>query len=443
MNRANGEPDRRWLSVIWGALDARSRDMLAMSDVGRTLESIGRDHGVTRERARQIIKSAARRLSEIARLYEPEWFASISDLLDGQVVVSDEALSAYLPDDTGVVRAVLLTSEGLCHPRTWSGEMGDHWARGSDALDKLLEELAAAAPYRKEELRQQARLIGIPRSVDIESIMLSQKSPLVYDPSEAWVRRSAKKRDAAFLWLGDQGEPRKGDSIAEAVSTNTHALTESLRRDDRFRQVRPEGTWALASWPLDGISEHSNALDVVIEVLRDLGPLSRRELFQEVRRRYPVSQARVQQCLLSERIGQTQDGRVGLIEQGALETEESEPRRPSNAIHDEYLGLLAFRIVVDKDVIRGSGIIIHPWITWRLGLRQAPMSRTFTLEGSDRQVTLRRGTSGAQMSSLRLEALEHEMALGCELAIVLRIGAGTSTIRHVCEPAACPAVASV
>ncbi|GGN99208.1 sigma factor-like helix-turn-helix DNA-binding protein [Microbispora bryophytorum] len=434
----DGALEGDWLVDVWRTLDQRSRDMLTMRAKNRTLDSIGRAYGVSRERARQVIRNAQCQLSEKARCAAPEWATGIFELLETRAAVSDDYLSETLRDDSGLVRASLLMAEGLCHPKAWSEELTDHWSLSPEALDGLLRELAEEAPCRKDELRDHAANIGLPESLDIDSIMSAGKSPLVLDESGSWVRRTAKKRDAAYLWLADQGEPRRAEAIAEAIALNSHATAEALRRDNRFRQVRPEGTWALTDWPLDGVSEHTNALDVMIQVLADLGPLPRRELTNEVRRRYPVSYSRVQQCLISSRIGLTPDGRIGLVEHGALSTEEKEPRRPDNAVHDEELGLLAFRLTVDKDVVRGSGIIISPWITWQLGLRQAPMEKSFTLQGSDRQIVFRRVTSAAQMSSLRLEVSEQGMVLGCELAVVLRLQHGTMTIRHVCAPGACP-----
>ncbi|MFG1755458.1 hypothetical protein [Streptosporangium sandarakinum] len=357
--------------------------------------------------------------------------------MEARAVISDEELSHTLRDNSGVARTSLLIAEGLRHPKVWSEELSDHWALGTDALDAFLQELVNEAPYRKNELRGRATTIGIPESLDIHAIMSAAKSPLVLDDAGVWVRRSAKKRDAAYLWLADQGEPRRAETISRAIGQTAQATTEALRRDPRFRQVRPEGTWVLTEWPRGGEYDYSDALEAMIAVLTELGPLSRRDLTAELRRRYPVSDSRIHQCLISTRIGFTHDRRIGLIEQGAISVDEKEPRRPDNAVHNEELGLLAFRLKVTKDITRGSGVVISPWITWRLGLRQAPMEKIFTVEGSGRQITFRRGTAAAQMSSVRLETVEHGMTVGCEFAVVLRLEHNTMTIRHVCDPDVC------
>ncbi|MEU7860186.1 hypothetical protein [Nonomuraea sp. NPDC049141] len=426
-----------WLVKAWQALDPRSRNMLIMRTENRTYRCIGRAYEVTHQRAQQIVSAARRWLVEAACRADPEWSTKIRAFLETRGVISDEQLSLTLRDASGVARASLLIAEGICHPRAWTKELSDHWALEANALDALLRELANEAPYRKDELREHAATIGIPDSLDIDSIMSAAKSSLILDDSGLWVRRSAKKRDAAYLWLVDQGEPRRAEAISEAIGQTAQATTEALRRDNRFRQVRPEGTWALTEWPRDGEYDYSDALEAMIEILTELGPLSRRDLTAELRRRYPVSDSRIHQCLISARIGSTHDGRIGLIEQGAISVDEKEPRQPGNAVHNEESDLLAFRLKVDKDIARGSGVVISPWITWRLGLRQAPMERIFTVEGSGRQIAFRRGTAAAQMSSIRLEAAEQGMALGCELAAILRLEHDTMTIHHVCEPDKC------
>ncbi|MFC4533976.1 hypothetical protein [Sphaerisporangium dianthi] len=428
-----------WLVAAWRALDPRSRDMLKMRLDKCTYRRIGRAYGVTHQRAQQIVSESGRRLLEVAYRADPKWSIKIRELLETRAVISDEELSHSLRDDSGIARTSLLIAEGLRHPKAWSEELSDHWALGPDALNPLLRDLVEEAPYRKNELRDHAAIIGIPESLDIHAIMSAARSLLVLDDTGVWVRRSAKKPDAAYVWLTDQGEPRRAETISEAIGQTTQATTEALRRDTRFRQVRPEGTWALTEWPRGGEYDYSDALDAMIAILTELGPLSRRDLTAELRRRYPVSDSRIHRCLISARIGFTGDGRIGLIEQGAISVDEKEPRQPRNAVYNEESALLAFRLKVDKDIVRGSGVVISPWITWRLGLRQAPMDRTFAVDGSGRQIIFRRGTAAAQMSSVRLETVEQGMVLGCELAVVLRLEHDTMTIRHVCDPDICAA----
>lgn len=170
--------------------------------------------------------------------------------------------------------------------------------------------------------------------------------------------------------------------------------------------------------------------------------MSKDHLFARVAERYPVTAWRLQQCLSSDRIGVTPEGFVDLIARGAEPMEEPEPTQPKTMAVDPAGNVLGIRLTVDNDVLRGSGIVVNTWLTWTLGLHRAPMSKTFTIVGSDDVLTVRRGTSGAQISSLR----QHVQALGtvysCQLAVLLRVDDSTAQIMHVCPNGACPARAA-
>jgi hypothetical protein len=221
------------------------------------------------------------------------------------------------------------------------------------------------------------------------------------------------------------------------AATTAAAVREALRRDDRFRQIRPEGTWALAEWTHLRASSYASAVEAMVAVVTESGPLSPARLFARVTELYPVTPWRLKQCLLSDQLGETPEGLVDLVSRGARPFEEEEPARPDTmAVEGEVLGV---RIPVNRDILRGSGVSVHTWLTWRLGLRQAPMSRTFSTPGDHSPVVVRRGTSSAQLSSLRRHALELEVVDGCVLAVLLRLDNDTARVGHGCTPDTCPA----
>jgi hypothetical protein len=435
-------PAVEWIPHGWAKFDERSRDMLARRRANQTLEAIGRAHGLTRERARQIIQAAERTLVLMADALQAGWRDQVFELLGELPAVADESLGQVIVDPGGTARYTLVHALGIKHPRVWGGDLPDFWSTQPDALDKLFRELADHGPYRPHELASQARELGIPNAVPLELIAGHPKSPLVHAQDGAWIRRRARGRDAAYLWLADEGESRRAEEIAAALGRESRAVAESLRRDERFRQIRPEGTWVLADWPLPSVSHYTNALDVVIEVLTDSGPISRAKLIAEVIRRYPVSQSRVQQCLISDRVGMTSDGMFDLVERGAKAIEEPEPRHPESIAVDPSGQIVGVKISVDKDALRGSGIVIHPWLTWYLGLRLAPMSRVFAIKGNGESghLTVSRSTSAAQVSSLRAHIISMGLTPGCQLVLMLHLDESSVTLRHACESPTCPAM---
>ncbi|WP_406285155.1 RNA polymerase subunit sigma-70 [Embleya sp. NBC_00896] len=428
-----------WIDAIWfGTWDPRAQDMLRRRFEGQTFDAVGTAHGVTRERARQLLGQAEKRLLEAADLMVPTWRDSVRSRVSETGVASDEELSVVLIDQKGVIRYALLRAIGLRHPRTWAGDIKRLWANDPRALQGPMKELVESAPYRPLELREKASALGISEIVPIEEIAADHRSPLTRGHDGSWLRRRARGRDAAYLWLSAEGRPRRADAIDRATrGSGVKATNEALRRDERFRLIRPEGTWALAEWTMPGIGVHTNTLDVMLEVLGESGPLSKNDLFAKVTRLYPVSTARLQQCLISDRLGLTDVGLIDLVEHGARPIEELEPRRPPHIVLGEGGALLGIRLPVDKDLLRGSGIVVHNWLTWHLGLRLAPMSRTFSMDDGGGDVTIRRGTGGAQISSLRRHARRLGMSEGCELVLLLRSDTGHASLLHVCRPGSC------
>jgi hypothetical protein len=428
-----------WIPEVWDTwLDGRARDMLSRRSRDETLEGIGRHHDVSRERARQIIRDATRTLITAADHRQPSWRHQVLEALEGVVAAPDSELDVVLADPLGPARHALLWEAGARHPRTWAGALHGFWTLRPESLDLLFKELARSGPYRSEELISRAEGIGIPSVVPVESIAGHHSSRLTMTDDGSWIRRSARGRDPAYLWLAERGEPRRIEAIADGVGGKARALAESLRRDDRFRQIRPEGTWALTEWPSAGARDYTNAVDVVLDVLTEFGPMTRSALFSEVTRRYPVSHARLQQCLISDAIGTTPDGLLDLVERGAEPLEEDEPRRPENVAVDDSGKVMGVRLRVGGELLRGSSAIVHPWITWYLGLRRAPMSRVFEFDDGSGTLTVRRSTSAAQLSSLRSRSLDMGLVPGCGIVVILRLDSGTASMRHVCGVGDCP-----
>ncbi|GHE65208.1 sigma factor-like helix-turn-helix DNA-binding protein [Streptomyces griseoaurantiacus] len=431
--------DDEWLVKLWhsAALDDRARAIITARAAGRTLDSIGVEHAMSRERVRQILVHEQRGIAAVANLVQHDW--SVTARTVGAAPASPRsAFAAALGVHDHVVLEPLLREAGLSAPRTWSGPLHGWWTARPDKLDATLRELTEAAPFRGDELGQTATAAGLPAGLPLAELLADPKSKLALSATGHWVRRKARGRDAAYLRLLEVGRPCDADELIEPMCVSTAAaVREALRRDDRFTQIRPQGTWALVEWSHLRPVQYSNAVEALVAVVTELGPISQAALFSKVTEIYPVTLWRLKQCLLSDQIGETADGFIDLVARGAQPMEEEEPTRPDTmAAEGDVLGV---RITVDRDVLRGSGVAMHSWLTWHLGLRQAPMSRTFTTVDNDLPVTVRRRTSGAQVSSLREHALRLEAVEGCVLALLLHLSDQTARISHACAEGACPA----
>lgn len=428
-----------WLVRAWetGVVDERERTVITGRAEGRTLDKIGATLGLTRERARQIQNQARRRLSEMADIVQDGWRETTRAAGAGPATPR-AAFAAALGVVDHVALEELLAAAGLDAPRTWAGPLRGWWSADPGALDGALRRLVDTAPFRGDDLDRAASEAGLPAGLPLAWLLSHSESRLDLSSDGHWVRRKARGRDAAYLWLLEAGRPCRADELLTPMAATTGAaVREALRRDDRFRQIRPEGTWALAEWTHLQASTYATAVEAMIAVVTESGPLSRARLFARVTELYPVTPWRLKQCLLSDQLGETPDGLVDLVSRGARPFEEEEPARPDTmAVEGEVLGV---RIPVNRDILRGSGVNVHTWLTWRLGLRQAPMSRTFTTLGDHSPLVVRRGTGSAQFSSLRRHALELKVVDGCVLAVLLRLDDGTARVGHGCAPDTCPA----
>ncbi|GLV87085.1 hypothetical protein Slala03_67740 [Streptomyces lavendulae subsp. lavendulae] len=431
----------RYLRGVWEQVfDERDRAVVAGRSEGRTLDEVGAALGLSRERARQIQNGARKRLAGAADILQDGWREAVRATGAGPATPRG-TFAAALEVVDHVLLDELLTAAGLDVPRTWAGPLRGWWSADPGALGVALRRLVEAAPFRSDDLALEAFAAGLPAGLPLTWLLSHSESRLVLSPDGHWVRRKARGRDAAYLWLLESGRPcRADDLLATMAATTVAAVREALRRDVRFRQIRPEGTWALTEWTHLRASPHSTAVAAMVAVVTESGPLPLSRLFARVAELYPVTQWRLKQCLLSDQLGETPDGLVDLVSRGAHPFEEEEPTRPNAmAIEGEVLGV---RIPVNRDILRGSGVNVHTWLTWQLGLRRAPMSRAFTTLGDHSPLVVRRGTSGAQLSSLRRHALELGVTDGCVLAVLLRLDDDTARVGHGCAPETCPARAA-
>lgn len=429
--------DGDWLENAWQAMPDRWHTIVERRLAGETLDRIGEELDLTRERIRQLQRKVEVTLLDAQRRNVPNLPQQIAETLADHPGVPEDRLTALLPSRASTARQALFRQLGASRPRMWSGDLTEYWTRRPAALDTMLRKLVALAPMTDVETRQAILDIGLPAALPIDDLLRRPESKLTHHEL-GWIRTSRSGRDLAYLWLRNQGGPRPVADIAAVTGTTEHAIRENMRRDDDFAQVRPEGTWALADWRLPGANNrYSNAVDVVVDVLRDHGPLDYEQLRTEAQQRYPVSAWRITQCLSSDVIGLTTDGLYDLAERGATPIEDTEPKQPKTIqVHGDVLGV---ELNVDSDILRGSGIPVNRWLTWYLGLRTAPAARYFEIVGQPGTLTVKRSTSVSQLSSLRAVALDMELVEGCKMTILFYINKETASIRHTCQIDACPA----
>ncbi len=433
-----GKSPGAWLDDAWASLTDRSRDILTRRMAGETLDSIGLRYGCTREHIRQLQSKATKSLVAAQELS----FANLGHILkeacdSGSPLQDSEVVDASGLEDS-VAREVILRALGIHRVIVDAATAPPLWSLDRKCLQDKLHRLGAVVPCSEDEFEAAAADLALAGGLAWSVISSAQNLGIV-KTEFGWVRLRKRARDTAFLWLRSEGSPRSMSELAAtAGADNEHAFSELLRRDASFAQVRPEGTWALTDWKVPGTDKrYGNALDVVVEVLHDLGPLPVERLRVEARARYPVTVWRIDQCLSSNVVGLNSEGLFDLVERGAVPVEDTEPRMPKNIqVQGSVVG---YSRTVDRDVLRGSGLPVNKWLTWYLDLRTAPATRYFRLPGAFGDLTVRRATSNAQLSSLRAVSVAMGLVDGCQIVLLLKTDTDTADVVHRCPQGDCPA----
>ncbi|WP_434619754.1 sigma factor-like helix-turn-helix DNA-binding protein [Arthrobacter sp. A5] len=423
-----------FVGAIWHGLDARTRNILELRLLGFTLDEIGQDLLVTRERVRQLEKKGRNLLKSAISLVLPTLAAELDRLADdvGAFNINSVQDTAETKCSHGI--AAFLQSMGYQHCQVWGRRFPDWWVKDPTIVLSSLSALIEDAPFKGDEFADRCSSAKVPAGFPIEDALTAPGSGILQDKSGGWIRRSSKSADSAYLWLSERVEPAEAEEIAAEIgAVSARALSEVMRRNDaRFTQIRPEGTWALREWSHLSGTTYRDATEAVIDVLQDLGPLTLPQLTAETIRRYPVTPWRVNQCIFSSDVGKTEDGTYDLIRRGATPILLQEPVKP------EYMAesgnTVAVKLSVNAELLRGSGIGVNVWLTWKLGLHTYPSHLDF--DGVT-PVTVRRLSGGPSISSLRTFAQEFGLQEGCSLFVIFNTNVMVVELRHGCA-AGCP-----
>lgn len=300
---------RRLLSV----LPERSREVLTMryglgkSTKRATLEAIGQEYGITRERVRQIenhsldaIRKSDVLVEEKAALEELR--GVIKDL--GCIVAEDDLLAAVAttPAMENAVHFVLVVGEFFTHAKE-TQDFKTRWSVDADiasTIENALESLYATIP--DDEILSEGDLINrfLEKLQDLNEEYKNEEmlkrwlkmfKNIDRNPLGEWGRTTSPSihakgiRDFAYLAMKRHGSPMHfsevADAIAELFGRRAHVATchNELIKDDRFVLVG-RGLYALKEWGY----KTGVVCDVIAEIIKRDGPLTREEIIDRVKK---------------------------------------------------------------------------------------------------------------------------------------------------------------
>lgn len=293
------------------ALPERARDIVVArfglnSEAGRkTLEAIGNEYGITRERVRQIENHALHtiRRSEHYKKFEPH-FSELEKIIRslGSVVAEDHLLEELASNDTKTRNHLVFLlelgpfkkkKEDLHLKHRWyiDEKVHDQIHRAVHALYESLsdEELISEPEMINRFLEEVKDVSDEYRNEEIARRWLSIAKRINKNPLGDWGRSTSPNvrvkgmRDYAYLVLRKHGSPMHFREVAEKIESmfgrSAHIATthNELIKDKRFVLVG-RGLYALREWGyITGVVK-----DVITQVLAKHGPLSKDEVIDKV-----------------------------------------------------------------------------------------------------------------------------------------------------------------
>jgi len=326
---------------LLGTLPDRSRDILIFrygldkDGTRRTLESIGSDYNITRERVRQIESHGLNALRDSGAYKD---HADVISDLEGALRVlggtlAEEDILTEVPKSKGernYVHFLLTVGHPFVHQRenndfvkrwsvdnTLSGKIYDALSILHDTIDpdNLIPEdeflqaftnCLVKAGVKEKEPAVLKRWLGLTKRIG--------RNPLgEWGRSTSPNVRVKSMRDLAYLTLKRHGSPMHFTEVASNIEKlfgrKAHPATchNELIKDSRFVLVG-RGLYALKEWGY----EPGVVRDVISEVLSKEGPLTREEIIDRVKRERYVKDATITVNLQDSMFRRLNDGRYEL-----------------------------------------------------------------------------------------------------------------------------------
>ena len=391
-----------------------------------TLGELGEKLAVSRERVRQIERSAKKQFEE--RLASDPACARIMHLAarlrrELGSVAPDESVKVALREalpgsqDSDLRRAVLINLAGPFRPnegfwqrateladlRSWLVQRADEPLTEAD-LDRLLEEAGVVQEHRAS-------------CIAALSVHRFDDRILVWSGSLA---------DKAARILRVHGDPMSREELYDAIGAdvNARSLLMQVQDDERFRRMSRD-SYGLAEW---GGEEYTTIADEIEQAIeRRGGRAFLDELVDELVNLFGVSPNSVRSYAGSRRFLRQPDGTLAVAPYGheSVKVVSMPPELDQDLVR--HRGVWTVRLVVDDDVLRGSGRPLRTAIAQAAGLRPGG-ARKIQLENGSAQISWSGNQPALGSTRLIVESL------GCEdgdyLFAPLQDGERAFAVRH-------------
>jgi hypothetical protein len=371
-----------------------------------TLDEIGRRHDVSRERVRQIEVRLKASLAALAR------------------------------SSVGRLATVLATRLGTAVPAHCQDVMAltDIVHRYNDPDLSCLLLLYLAGPYRSDD----GWILRIPNRASLDetrqslldaadqSGLLSEaavtdvldRASIRRDWHDVWITRLGCLRrvgDKYLRWDGKtpdrlerllrlHGKPATAEELLVGIDENLNArgIKHRLMEDPRFVRINKQSQFALPEW---GFDEYTGITDEIAEEIGRCGGIADAEhLVQIISSTYGVTERSVRAYLAAPMFTRLSSGAIRLRDDSdeKFPVDINLPSAPDVCFTPDGWSL---RVLVDSDVLRGSGKSISPAFAAHIGI--LPGGKV-SIPGPESAITVswpRSSITGPSVGSLRAEAV--------------------------------------
>ncbi|MFA6047731.1 MAG: HTH domain-containing protein [Parcubacteria group bacterium] len=320
--KTGSKPDFSGLvNQILSFLPERTRDIFKRRyglahEKGETLEKIGSDYGITRERVRQIVADAQKNIS--ANLSETDFLQAENGLIftiekNNGIIKESVIVNQFNSDGIATANAIKFLAE--CSSRIKIAEEKGLLEKSWVASSQMEEKAKKVAQKAEEILKNEKKTYSAEKmSEELRKIFPEMSEQEIMNYLEVSVRVKKNKfgkwgiynwpeispkgtREKVYLILKEKKQPLHFAEIAKLIdeyklgTKKAHPQTvhNELIKDDRFVLIG-RGMYALAEW---GYKE-GTIKDVLQEIIEKSGhPLKREEILREVMKRRKVKKSTV------------------------------------------------------------------------------------------------------------------------------------------------------
>ncbi|MEU3551657.1 sigma factor-like helix-turn-helix DNA-binding protein [Streptomyces longwoodensis] len=421
----------RLLDQALQTLDRRTVEILSarcFQEGSHTLDQIGRDHGVSRERVRQIEGKARTAMRDL-----------LGDGLLGRVAETTRALIstvrplddllALLPALGKVVDAVGQPAWRVLNGLDDAYEIEDGWCA---ALT-----MTAARTITQTQLHEKADTYGVVRLEGLALIETSSPERLP-ELTRSWLTQCGYVIDGGFVFTRTQsvndygaavlsiaGTPLTAQEIADRFifERSVGSLRNAMSQDDRFQRVDRD-RWALSEWDMDAYVGVRALIQEQVE--RGGGHVLLNDLIEYITGKYSVTATSVVTYASSLPF----ESRDGVVRMAAADREiRKSPERTRRLFRHQ--DAWAYRVRITKDHLRGSGFPAPVAIAGIVGLQ---FGQTRQLASTLGPQTI--GWTGNQpaFGSIRRFLLDSDIAVDSEVFLIMTDD-GHFALEPVREPA--------